>query len=63
VALFNHKLSLKVKKKYPHCDSNAGFFLRREALYPLSYGGVASGLYNLSKKTYKVLLIFKLEVS
>jgi hypothetical protein len=29
------------KKKYPHCDSNAGFCLRRAALYPLSYGGAS----------------------
>lgn len=30
--------------KHPHCDSNAGFYLRRVALYPLSYGGFADAI-------------------
>ncbi len=43
---------------YPHCDSNAGFCLRRATLYPLSYGGERPKPALITAQEYTTDLVF-----
>lgn len=38
------------KRKYPHQESNLDYLLRRQVLYPLSYGGLKRIFYNFAAR-------------
>ncbi len=53
---------METSKLYPHTESNCNPLLRRQVLYPLSYGGNKDILLNLTEVLQKrvILILYNL---